>query len=42
MYRVTYQPTNALNKTQLMTIINPLQGLAPDCHPQAVFQSKGI
>jgi hypothetical protein len=31
-----YQPTNALHKTQLMTIMKLLYVSAPGCHPQGV------
>jgi len=35
-----HQPTNALSKIQVMTIINLLHVSVPGCHPQGVFRSK--
>jgi hypothetical protein len=40
-YRV-HRPTTVLNKIKFMTSINLLQVSAPGCHPQGVFQIKGI
>jgi len=37
-----YQPTNALNKTQLMIGITLLHVSAPEYQPQGIFQNKGI
>jgi len=37
-----YQPTNALNKIQIITGIKLLHVLALGHHPQEVFYNKGI
>lgn len=39
---VMHQPTNARIKIKFMTSINILHVLVPGCHPQRVFQMKGI
>jgi hypothetical protein len=38
----THQPTNALNDIQLMTSSKLLHVSVRECHPQEIFQIKGI
>ena len=41
-YLLIHQPSDALNKIQLMTVIKLLLVSAPECHPQGAFWVRRI
>jgi len=42
LFYLTHQPKHVLNKIQFMADISLLLVSAPGCHPQGLFQIKGI